>query len=273
MKPLLLTSGHLYSASESRMNDYPRTAEDIRKIREGFLAERPGNLEFLLEKRYRWMNDFILEDERGIEVGCGAGFSKLFIQRRNFLATDVFENPWVDRIVDALQMPFEDSSLDFIVSSNMIHHLARPHLFFEECSRVLKEGGKLIIQEINCSLMMRAILRIMKHEGYSYQPDVFDKSQICNDPGDPWSANCAIPNLLFDDAERFERQFPFEVVHHRYSEFLIFPLSGGQNSKVRTVQLPRAILRIIDRVDDLLIFLGRKIFPLQRQLVLLNRKT
>jgi SAM-dependent methyltransferase len=271
-KPILLGHGKLFPAAQSRMNDYPRTSEDVRKIRDGFLETRPGNLEFLLEKRYRWMARFIGDDEKGIEVGCGAGFGKLFIGKENFLATDVFENPWVDKVVDALDMPFPDSSLDFIVSSNMIHHLARPHVFFAECSRVLREGGKLIIQEINCSLMMRLILRIMSHEGYSYEPDVFDQDQVCNDPSDPWSANCAIPNLLFDDAARFESSFPFRIVHHRFSEFLVFPLSGGVNAKVKTIQLPRPVLRIIDRIDDLFIALGKRIFPLQRQVVLSNRR-
>ena len=51
VRPLLLADGSLYSADETRMNDYPRTSEDIRKIRDRYLGERPGNLEFLLEKQ------------------------------------------------------------------------------------------------------------------------------------------------------------------------------------------------------------------------------
>src|SRR6185436_19471564 len=115
------------------------------------------------------------------------------------------------------------------------------------------------------SFFMRLILRLLRHEGYSYDVDVFDKSAICNDPDDPWSANCAIPNMLFDNPEKFEAYFPFRFQHHRFTEFIIFPLSGGVNSKIRTVNLPKSMLKIIDKLDDLLIFLGERTFPMQRQ--------
>lgn len=42
--------------------------------------------------------------------------------------------------------------------------------------------------------------------------------------------------------------------------------------KTKTVNLPRFILKIINKVDDLLISLSKQIFPLQRQLVLTNSK-
>ncbi len=81
------------------------------------------------------MNQFIDPEEEGIEIGCGSGLSKLYIKSNRFKLTDVFANPWVDQRVDALSMPYSDSSLDYIVSNNMIHHLASPMAFFRECSR------------------------------------------------------------------------------------------------------------------------------------------
>lgn len=272
-RPLFLGATRLYTIEQTRMKDYPVTAQDVEKIRLDFLNRRPPNLEFLVRKRYTWMNQFIKPDQHGVEVGCGTGLSKEYIHSPNFKLTDYFLNPWVDLKVDALKQPFEDSSLDYIVSSNMIHHLASPKVFFDECFRVLKPGGLLIIQEINCSLAMRAILRIMRHEGYSYEVDVFDPKAICNDPKDPWSANCAIPNMLFDNQKKFEKAFPFQFVHSRPTEFLIFPISGGQNSKMRTIQLPHFLLRLMDLLDNILIFLAPKIFPLQRQIVLKSKKS
>lgn len=269
-KPFLLGKTYFPPKQDNRMSD----EGDVRKAREDFLKCKPSNLSYLLEKRFAWMNGFIKEEESGIDVGCGTGLSKLFIRSSNFMLTDYWDNDWVDRKVDVLAMPFQDSSLDYIVSSNMIHHLARPNLFFEECSRVLKNGGKLIIQEINGSLLMRLLLRLMRHEGYSYDVDVFDKERICNDPSDPWSANCVIPNLLFDDMKRFLTVFPcFQLIHHQYTECLIFPLSGGVIAKRKTLNLPFKVLRFIDALDDVLIHASKAVFPLQRQVVLENRKT
>jgi len=44
--------------------------------------------------------------------------------------------------------------------------------------------------------------------GYDFSADPFDPTRPCNDPADPWSANCAIPNLLFDDLGRFRARYP-----------------------------------------------------------------
>lgn len=267
-KPCFFSKAFSPKSSENRMQN----VGNVKLARDFFLTKRPSNLNFLLEKRYNWMNKFIRPDAHGIEVGCGAGFSKLFIKRQNFLLTDISNYEWVDKYVDALAMPIEDSSLDFIISSNMIHHLAQPAIFLNECSRVLKRDGILIIQEVNASLIMRIILKIMRHEGYSYDIDVFDPSTICNDPNDAWSANCALPNLLFDDSVKFEKKFSFKILHQHYCEFLIFLLSGGVIAKTKTINLPLFILKIINKSDNLLITLNKSIFPLQRQLVLKNYK-
>ena len=40
-------------------------------------------------------------------------------------------------------------------------------------------------------------MKLMKHEAYDFGVDVFDENVICNDKNDPWSANCAVSELLF----------------------------------------------------------------------------
>jgi SAM-dependent methyltransferase len=52
---------------------------------------------------------------------------------------------------DATDMPFADSSLDMIVSSELIEHLNpnEKELFFKECNRTLKKKGVLIISTPN----------------------------------------------------------------------------------------------------------------------------
>jgi len=264
-KPLLLSSAYFPKHTQNLMQH----VGDVAHARGYFLTKRPSNLAFLLEKRYVWMNDYIKPGDRGVEVGAAHGLSKLFIKDAHMLLTDFEKHPWIDMQVDALRMPFKDASFDYIVSSNMIHHLAHPAVFFEECARVLKPRGRLLINEINASLAMRCALRLMRHEGYSFDVDIFDPNVAYSNPNDPWSANCAIPNLLFDDVEKFERALPyFKMAYHHYSEFFTFALSGGVTAKTRTVQLPRGILKMIDALDDALIALCPHIFPLQRKIVL-----
>ena len=45
-----------------------------------------------------------------IEIGCGAGFSKFFLENKDLILTDVLDNEWVDEHVDALNLPYADDS-------------------------------------------------------------------------------------------------------------------------------------------------------------------
>jgi SAM-dependent methyltransferase len=243
---------------------------DTRSAREHFLARRPKNLAFLLQNRFEWMNAFIRPEHRGVEVGAGTGLSKLFIQNKNFLLSDYSNDEWLDvKNVDALNTPFKNEEFDFVVSSNMIHHVPYPVKFFEEMARILKPGGVLLIQEINASFFMRLVLRLMRHEGYSYAANVFHRDEICTDPNDLWSANCAIPNLLFDDEAVFKKNIPYFAIEKRgFSEFFLFLNSGGVIAKTFCVPLPFFVLRIVKGLDDVLSAVFPKIFALQRQIVL-----
>lgn len=245
---------------------------DVVAARESFLASRPSNLAFLLRRRYAWMDEFLEGRKVALELGAGAGFSKEILRHRDLVLTDYEKRPWIDQQVDALALPFEPSSVDAVVCSHMIHHLASPTKLFHDLHRVLKPGGVVLIQEINTSLLMRLLLRLTRHEGWSYDVDVFDAKAVANDPRDPWSANCAIPQMLFADAARFEARFPgFRVRKNDLNEVLLLPLSGGVIAKARTINLPFRLLRLIDRLDSTLVRLFPSVVALGRSVVLEKR--
>lgn len=250
-----------------------RREGDVAEARRDFFNHPSPNLELLVRNRYEWMNEFIDDTQVGLDIGCGMGLSKQYLHAKAVHLSDLAEHDWLDfRQVDALSLPFEDGSYDFIVCGNMIHHVAQPLRLFAEVERVLKPGGKLLIQEVNASLCMRLILRIMRHEGYSFEPNVFDKNQICNDPNDPWSANCAIPNLLFDDLDRFHAEVRgFQCVHKSFSECLCMLNSGGVIAKTFYVPLPKWVVRTLAAIDSVLTTLAPQVFAMQRQIVLEKR--
>jgi SAM-dependent methyltransferase len=255
--------------SENRMQH----EGDTELAREHFIGKAPSNLELLVENRYAWMNRYIHADEVGLEIGCGTGVSRRFINAKRYYLSDVADYEWLDfKHVNALDTPFENDRFDFVISSNMVHHLSRPLILFQEMARILKPGGRLLIQEINGSLALRALLHLMRHEGYSYEVDVFDETCVCNDPEDPWSANCVIPNLLWDDEARFEYEVPaFKIVHHCYREFSTLMNSGGVIAKTKYIPLPRWAVRIMQGIDTVLATTLPSVFALQRQIVLEKR--
>jgi hypothetical protein len=118
--------------------------------------------------------------------------------------------------------------------------------------------------------MMRFLLRSMRHEGYSYNVDVFNSAEIANDPRDPWSANCAIPELLFRDIGQFETRFNLKVKLNSLNECLLFPLSGGVIAKTKVPRFPRRLLEYISLIDKVLISIAPSIFALGRSVVILR---
>jgi SAM-dependent methyltransferase len=244
-------------------------AGDVWTARTRYFAQPSANLKLVVANRYEWMNRFIEGAWRGVEVGCGAGLSRGFIRSRQLLLTDYADYDWLDvKNVNALETPFEDGSFDFALSVNVIHHLAHPLRFFTEMSRILRPGGRLIVQDVRCSSFLRLALRLQRHEGYDYNVDVFDPQAICTDPDDQWAGNNAIVDLLLEDRPRFFRAIPqFKLIHESYSEFLTLLNSGGVVAKTAYVPLPMPLMNIVDRVDRALTQKFPQAFACQVQLV------
>ncbi len=53
-------------------------------------------------------------------------------------------------LADVHELPFENESIDFIVSTGSFHHWKRPATVFDECHRVLKRGSEAWIYD-GCS--------------------------------------------------------------------------------------------------------------------------
>ena len=68
-----------FTHSENRMQQ----EGDVRLSINSFDKNKNKNLFALLKERFDWMNDFIQENDKGIEVGAAAGFSKLFIKNND----------------------------------------------------------------------------------------------------------------------------------------------------------------------------------------------
>jgi len=251
---------------ESRM----KGAGDALSARAFYLSKRPRNLQYLLEKRISWIKPYLpTQAELIVEVGCGIGVTKEFIDHPALRLTDFTANPWVDLKVDALAMPYADGSVDVLIAINMLHHLAYPSLFLKEAARVLKAGGRLLIRDATASVAMRCALLLMRHEGYSFLRDPFDASKPCNDPQDLWSGNNAISDLLFGRPDVFQEKCPeLSIERQWFEEFMIFPISGGVTAKSKTIQLPFWALRAIDRIDEFLVRRWPHIFSFQRNVVL-----
>lgn len=102
---------------------------------------RSSNFEFLKKE---------LERENGpatvLDFGVGQGqFERLLERFPNKVAADFFPYQDADVICDLTKpLPFSDSTFDVIIASNVFEHLPNTREVLEECSRVLKPGGRII---------------------------------------------------------------------------------------------------------------------------------
>ena len=255
-----------FNSHENKMkNADTKTAIEI------FNSNKSKNLKYLLAQRFGWMNEFINDDECGIEFGSGAGFAKYYIKNKNFKISDLSEDKHLDfKKVDAQSTNFENESFDYVISSNMIHHIPYPVKYLREMNRILKKNGKLIIFESYCSIFLQLATIIMKHEGFDFTKNVWDENDPKSDEQNAWAGNIAVPNLLFDDKKSFKEKMGnnFAIEYEEITEFLIFLNSGGVTSKTFHIPLPFFILKFINFFDKVLVKILPNIFGLGRRMVL-----
>lgn len=116
----------------------------------------------LIEELLKWSG--VQQAENILDVGCGIGGSSLYLaQKFNAKATGITLSPVqaaraTDRaadaglstrtlfqVADALTMPFADDSFDLVWSLESGEHMPDKNKFMQECYRVLKPGGRLIM--------------------------------------------------------------------------------------------------------------------------------
>lgn len=123
------------------------------------------------DKKETWLNSFeqgklasliaSASGQKVLDVGAGTGRLSLLFSRAGAKVTalDISaemlkvlnkKNKRVTTVVgDAENLPFPDSVFDMVVSAFVIVHLKDPRLFFDEAYRVLKDGGRLVVTNIN----------------------------------------------------------------------------------------------------------------------------
>jgi ubiquinone/menaquinone biosynthesis C-methylase UbiE len=100
-----------------------------------------------------------------LDAGCGAGHTAMIVAPlvRDVVAYDLTPGMLVQvealalerglanvhtRQGDVEAMPFDDASFDMVVTRYSAHHWPNPLVALQECARVLRPGGRLIVSDI-----------------------------------------------------------------------------------------------------------------------------
>jgi len=158
-----------------------------------------------------------------VELGSGGGFIKDVIA--NVTTSDILNLPNVDRVFSALDMPFENSSVDAFFMVDVLHHISDPKAFFKEALRCLKIGGKIVMIEPANTCWSRFIYKNFHHEPFDTQAP----RQLAAGGGPLSKANGALPWIIFSrDRRNFEKEFPsLRIVGMKNHTPFRYLLSGG----------------------------------------------
>ncbi len=108
-----------------------------------------SNYLVLSNRRERMRKFFAACEQVGSVLDVGAQYCPYYPLFRgkcdSYSSLDIVPNDIVDIVCDAEDMPIEDGSYDLVLCTQVLEHCNRPERIVNECHRVLKPGGTLIV--------------------------------------------------------------------------------------------------------------------------------
>jgi SAM-dependent methyltransferase len=240
-------------------------------------AEIHENLEHwqrkpLLRNVYRGFYEQIaarlLPSAPGKTVELGSGIGNLKSVLPECVATDLFPNPWIDRVENAYRLGFDDASLTNVVLFDVFHHLEYPGTALDELARVLADRGRLVLFEPDISAVGAVVYGVFHHEPVAWRQPITWRAPA------GWSAERAPYYAAQGNAARIFRSRRFRALlddHWKLVEVtrlasLSYVASGGFRGRQLYPDALYPAMKTLDRVAGLLpaVFSTRLLVVLER---------
>ncbi len=183
-----------------------------------------------------------------LEVGSGTGQFATYMP--NTLLCDLVPCSWLDLAADATHLPFNNETLANLILLDVLHHIDDVRRFFAETQRTLAPGGRIIMVEPYSSPISWLAWRFIHEEDIDHKANPLEGPALtCPNSDDPWTANIAIPTLLFwRDLTRFHTEYPGlrVVTRHRF-DTIVMPLSGGFEQRPILPHFLAPFMRVLER--------------------------
>ena len=207
----------------------------------------------LLQKIYRDFYSEIAGELRSdlpgetVEIGSGIGNLKTVVPEA--LATDIFPNPWLDRIENAYALSFEDVSVANLILFDVWHHLEYPGTALAEFHRVLAPGGRLIIFDPAMGLLGRIVYGLFHHEPLALKDEIRWRAPADFSPGEmTYYAAQGNAQRIFFSGEGASELDDWRTVRRSLFAGIPYVASGGFRGPQLYPESLLPALRVIDRM-------------------------
>jgi SAM-dependent methyltransferase len=229
-------------------------------------ASSPSDLDFVASHRKIWdskpclrlaygrYHELLLRacppEARVLELGCGLGAlgARAASEGRvHWIASDIIAAPGAQLLCDGTSLPFAPGSLDRVVFVDVLHHLARPLVFFAEAARVLRPGGKIICVEPWVTPLSYPIYRFLHQEGCDLSRSLEAPFAPAAEGKAAYQGDNGIPSLLCRKfpPERWARLGLGSPVTKPFNDFAYLTTRGlrsGRDAPAPLFRLTRAVM-------------------------------
>jgi SAM-dependent methyltransferase len=145
------------------------------EIHENRLAwEKKKALRMAYGQFYATIAGYIQAGLLGLKLELGSGMGNIKQHIPDCITSDLFPNPWLDRVENAYALNFPAGSIGHLILFDVWHHLEHPANALREARRVLVPGGRMILMEPAMSLVGRLIYGNCHHEPLGFDRKLTD---------------------------------------------------------------------------------------------------
>ncbi len=139
--------------------------QHLDEIQQNYVSwQKKSSLRIVYRRFYHQIASLLTQSPTAPIVEIGSGIGKISEVIPNCIRTDLFPNPWIDQVVNAYQLPFDDQSISNVILFDVFHHLKYPGTALDEFRRVLIPGGRVVVMEPCVSLLGLIIYGLLHHE-------------------------------------------------------------------------------------------------------------
>ena len=183
-----------------------------------------------------------------VELGSGMGNIKDHIPQA--ITTDIFPNPWLDRVENAYHLSFCQGEVGHLILFDVWHHLKYPGTALQEFARVLTPGGRIIVFDPAMGLIGRFVFGHFHHEPLGLEKEIeWDAPDGFTGTEDEYYAAQGNASRVFGSEEFKDGLRMWRILEVEYFSGLAYVASGG----FRGPQLyPAALWPFFNQMDSVL---------------------